>query len=87
MKKLSKSQEVLQIIKEAETRYTVKCSNKDYESHVPTLQDAIPIVKALSDNDRVVILDKKRNDKKVVFGNKKTAMSVLVSLVNKYSYI
>ena len=87
--KLTKSQELITLVKEAlgDTRYAISVSGSDYIQYVNKLSDAIPIVKRVSDNARVVITDKNRNNNKVVFGIKNTALAVLVKICNGTPYM
>ena len=74
------------MIQEATSRYAISVTGRDYISYVNKLSDAVKIVKAAPDTSRVVITDKNRNDAKIVFGLKKTALEILVKICNKNPY-
>lgn len=90
--KLTESQKLIKLFREAlgdvsKSRYAIRVSGDDYVRYVNKLSDAIPIVKRVSDNSRVVILDRNRNNAKVVFGLKRTALLVLVKICNGTPYM
>ena len=84
--KLITTKEIIRLIKESTSRYAVNCSTKDYTSYVQTLSDAVKLVKQMPDNSRVTITDTTKNNAKVVFGPKKTALEILVKICNKNPY-
>lgn len=84
--RLITTKEIIRLIKEATSRYAITCSSRDYTSYTQTLSDAVKVVKQMPDNCRVTITDTTKNNAKVVFGPKKTALEILVKICNKNPY-
>ena len=79
--KLTESKKLLHLVREAEgenKRY--KITGGKGEPTVDTLADAIDIVKKMSSNAKVEILDTKNKDKKVVYGPKGIALAILMKM-------
>ena len=80
-KKLTASKRLLQLVREAEgesKRY--KITGGKGEPTVDKLADAIDIVKKMSSNAKVEVLDTKNKDKKVVYGPKNIALAILMKM-------
>jgi hypothetical protein len=69
--------------KEASGRFTITTSGSDKKQFVDKLEDAVDIVNKFPETARIVITDKNKNNNKVVFGLKKTAMAVLMAMTKK----
>jgi hypothetical protein len=64
-------------------RFTITQSGSHNKQFVDKLEDAIDIVNKMPEKARIVIIDKNKKNKKVVFGLKKTAMAVLLAITKK----
>lgn len=61
-------------------RYKITTSGSSDEKFVSKLLDAVEIVKKFPDSARVVITDGNKNNEKVVFGKKETALAILLKM-------
>jgi hypothetical protein len=69
--------------KKASGRFTITTSGSYKKQFVDKLDDAVDIVNKFPETARIVITDGNKNNNKVVFGLKKTAMAVLMSMTKK----